>query len=69
VSFILTGANVSDFDQARPLLGRHLQPTAFAISAKGYDSGSIRVYVNQNKSGFDKHKSPGLGPRLRLRGV
>ena len=47
LSFILTGANVSDFDQAKPLLGRHLQLTALAILDKGYDSDPIRAYVNQ----------------------
>ena len=47
LSFILTGANVSDFDQAKPLLSRHLRAGAFAIMDKGYDSDSIRAYVNQ----------------------
>lgn len=47
LSFILTGANVSDFDQAKPLLARHLGLTAFAIMDKGYDSDAIRAYVNQ----------------------
>ena len=47
LSFILTGANVSDFDQAKPLLKSHLQPTAFALMDKGYDSDAIRAYVNQ----------------------
>ena len=30
LGFILTGANVSDFDQAQPLLRRYLQPDAIA---------------------------------------
>jgi transposase len=47
LGFILTGANVSDFDQAKPLLEAHLRPTAFAIMDKGYDSDAIRAYVNQ----------------------
>jgi hypothetical protein len=47
LGFILTGANVSDFDQARPLLKAHLQPNAFAIMDKGYDRDAIRAYVNQ----------------------
>jgi transposase len=47
LGFILTGANVSDFDQAKPLLSRYLRAGAFAIMDKGYDSDSIRAYVNQ----------------------
>ena len=47
LGFILTGANVSDFDQAKPLLKAHMQPTAFALMDKGYDSDAIRAYVNQ----------------------
>jgi transposase len=47
LGFILTGANVSDFDQAKPLLKRHLKPGARAIMDKGYDSDPIRAYVNQ----------------------
>ena len=38
LGFILTGANVSDFDQAKPLLQRYLKPGANAIMDKGYDS-------------------------------
>lgn len=45
LGFILTGANVSDFDQAKPLLKRYLKPGANAIMDKGYDSDSIRAYV------------------------
>lgn len=47
VGFLLTGANVSDFDQCQPLLRAHLRPGAFAIMDKGYDSNAIRAYVNQ----------------------
>lgn len=47
LGFILTGANVSDFDQAKPLLQRHLRPGAHVIMDKGYDSDAIRAYVNQ----------------------
>lgn len=47
LGFILTGANVSDFDQAKPLLRLFLQPGANAIMDKGYDSDAIRAYVNQ----------------------
>jgi transposase len=47
VGFILTGANVSDFDQCKPLLKAHLRPQAFALMDKGYDSDAIRAYVNQ----------------------
>ena len=47
LGFILTGANVSDFDQAKPLLRLYLQPGANAIMDKGYDSDAIRAYVNQ----------------------
>ena len=46
VGFILTGANVSDFDQAK-LLQAHLRPGACVIMDKGYDSDAIRAYVNQ----------------------
>lgn len=47
LGFILTGANVSDFDQAKPLLKRYLKPGTLAIMDKGYDSDAIRAYVNQ----------------------
>jgi transposase len=47
LGFILTEANVSDFDQAKPLLKTHLMPNAFAIMDKGHDSDSIRAFVNQ----------------------
>ena len=47
LGFILTGANVSDFDQAKPLIKRHLQPGSYAIMDKGYDSDAIRECVNQ----------------------
>lgn len=45
LGFILTGANVSDFDQAKPLLKRYLKLGANAIMDKGYDSDSIRAYI------------------------
>ena len=48
LGFIITGANVSDFDQANPLLKRYLRPGALAIMDKGYDSDAIRAYVNQH---------------------
>ena len=35
LGFILTGANVSDFDQANPLLSNNLQANALAIMDKG----------------------------------
>ena len=47
LGFILTAANVSDFDQAKPLLNAHLRPRSLAIMDKGYDSDAIRAYVNQ----------------------
>lgn len=47
LGFILTGANVPDIDQGRPLLKAHLRPGAFVIMDKGYDSDALRAYVNQ----------------------
>lgn len=47
LGFILTGANVSDFDQCKPLLQKHLKAGTHAIMDKGYDSDAIRAYVNQ----------------------
>jgi transposase len=47
LGFILTGANVPDFDQAKPLLKAHLRPGARAIMDKGYDSDAIRAYVRR----------------------
>ena len=47
LGFILTGANVADFDQAKPLLKAHLRPGARAIMDKGYDSDASRAYVRQ----------------------
>jgi transposase len=69
LGFILTGANVSDFDQAKPLLQRYLKPGANAIMDKGYDSDSIRDFIRQrggiavippksnrsSKPAFDEH--------------
>ena len=49
LGMILTGANVSDFDQAKPLLKAHLRPGTLAIMDKGYDSDSIRAYVNHTR--------------------
>ena len=46
LGFILTGANVSDFDQCKPLLTSHLKPNSFALMDKGYDSDAIRAHVN-----------------------
>jgi|GEM_PF-3943186 len=47
LGFIITEVNVSDFDQAKPLLKPHLQVGSHAIMDKGYDSDAIRAYVNQ----------------------
>ena len=47
LGFILTGANVSDFDLCKPLLKAHLRKNTHAIMDKGYDSDAIRAYVNQ----------------------
>jgi transposase len=48
LGFILTGANVSDFDQAKPLIKRYLKPNCYGIMDKGYDSDAIRECVNQH---------------------
>jgi transposase len=48
LGFILTGANVSDYDQCLPLLRTHLRPGAHVIMDKGYDSDALRAYVNQH---------------------
>lgn len=47
VGFVRTSANVSDCDQAKPLLRAQLRPGTHAIMDKGYDSDAIRAYVNQ----------------------
>lgn len=47
VGFLLTGANVSDLDQAPPLLRAHLHPGAAVILDKGYDSDSLRNTIRQ----------------------
>jgi hypothetical protein len=47
LGFIVTGANVSDFDQAKPLLKRYLKPGAYAIMDKGYDSAAIRDFIRE----------------------
>jgi transposase len=71
LGFILTGANVSDFDQGKPMIRQYLNPGAHAIMDKGYDSDAIRAYVNQlggivvialhpgrsQKPDFDEHLS------------
>jgi transposase len=51
LGFILSGANVSDFDQCQPLLCTHLRPNAKVIMDKGYDSDALRAYVNQQSGG------------------
>ena len=70
LGFILTGANVSDFDQAKPLLKSYLKSGSCAIMDKGYDSYAIRADVNQlggtavialhpsrsQKPAFDEHR-------------
>lgn len=48
LGFILTGANVSDFDQCKPLIRQHLAAQSHAIMDKGYDSNAIRECVNQH---------------------
>jgi transposase len=48
LGFILTGANVPDCDQAKPLLAAHLRADAHVIMDKGYDSDALRAYVNQH---------------------
>ena len=47
LGFILTAANVSDFDQAKPLIHSYLRPNSFALMDKGYDSDAIREVVSQ----------------------
>ncbi len=47
LGFILTGANVADCDQCKPLLESYLRPGAAAIMDKGYDSDAIRAGVKQ----------------------
>jgi len=47
LGFILTGANVSVFDQAIPLLRQYLPSGSHAIMDKGYDSDAIRRFVNE----------------------
>lgn len=47
LGFLLTGANVSDFDQAKPLLRDYVRHGSHVIMDKGYDSDAIRAYVNQ----------------------
>ena len=47
LGFILTGAEVADFHQARPLMKTYLRPGAAVIMDKGYDGDCNRAYVNQ----------------------
>lgn len=47
LGFILTGANVADIDQAKPLVRTHVRPGSAVIMDKGYDSDALRAYVNQ----------------------
>jgi transposase len=47
LGLLLTGANVSDCIQCKPLLRAHLKPGSYAIMDKGYDSDTNRAYVNQ----------------------
>ena len=47
VGFVLTGADVADYHQAKPLLRSHLKPGSFVLMDKGYDGDSNRAYVNQ----------------------
>jgi len=49
LGFILTGANVSDFDQAIPLIRKYLKTNAYAIMDKGYDSDAIRNCVQETR--------------------
>lgn len=46
LGFILTGANVSDYDQCKPLLESCLKKGSLALMDKGYDSDSIRSSVH-----------------------
>jgi len=69
LGFSLTGANVSDFDQVKPLIRKYLKPNSHAIMNKGYDSDAIRNCVQEQggtttiavkanrttKSAFDQH--------------
>lgn len=48
LGFVLTGANVPDIDQAKPLLAAHLRTGTRVIMDKGYDSDALRAYVNQH---------------------
>lgn len=50
LGFILTGADVADYNQAPALLKRHLITGATAIMDKGYDGDSIRLLVEQKLS-------------------
>ena len=45
LGFVLAGANVSDFDQAKPLLKARLCPIALAVTNQGYDRTAKRGHV------------------------
>jgi hypothetical protein len=45
LGFILTGADIADIDQARPLVRAHLRPGCAVIMDKDYDSDALRAYV------------------------
>ena len=45
----LTGANVSDFDLAKPLFKAHLHPNAWAVMDKGYCAGEIDLGAFQRR--------------------
>ena len=50
LGFILTAANLSDFDQAQPLLRRYLRPHFHTIMAKRYDSDAVRPLIDSTVS-------------------
>jgi hypothetical protein len=43
LGFILPGTDVSDFDQAKPLIKSYLRPGTYAITEKGYERAAIRA--------------------------
>ena len=47
LGFMLTGANVSDFDQAKPLRNGHLRPRRPRHHGQGLRQRAVRAYVNQ----------------------
>jgi len=50
LGFLLTGANVSDYDQCKPLLRAHFKPQAYAITDKDYDSDALPVSRPHSRS-------------------